>query len=136
MAIVATPYAAHAVIPAPSAPPRVVAPTAAPAPAAADRPAEAPAGGSALGAVWPDRLAAPWPLPDAGLATGGRPARLFTEGAVAVVRGVTAADVAAGLRYLAARIEQGAEAVVGVDANFACEAERVAPVFPPAARGA
>jgi hypothetical protein len=127
MAIVATPYAAHAVIPAPSAPPRVGAP------ARAEVFAAVPAAPSALGAVWPDRLAAPWPLPDTGLATGGRSARLFTEGAVAVVRGVTAAEVAAGLRYLAARIEQGAEAVVRVDEGFACEAERVAPVFAPRA---
>ncbi len=127
MGIIATPFAAHAAIPVPAAP---AARTAAPTP-----PATPPAGATrTLGAVWPTHLTAPWPLPDAGLSTGGRPGRLFTEGAVAVVRGVTAADVAAGLRYLASRIEQGAEAVVGVDANFACEAERVAPVFPPAAR--
>jgi hypothetical protein len=118
MGIIATPFAAHAAVPVP--------------PRAADA---APLPGR-LGAVWPARLAAPWPLPDAGLAVGGRPGRLFAEGAVAVVRGVTAADVAAGLRYLAARIEQGAEAVVGVDAAFACEAERVAPVFAPPRRGA
>jgi hypothetical protein len=121
MGIIATPFAAHAAIPVPNI--ASLAPRVAPARAA---------GG--LGAVWPTTLRAPWPLPDAGLAVGGRPGRLFAEGAVAVVRGVTAADVAAGLRYLAARIEQGAEAVVGVDAAFACEAERVAPVFAAAAR--
>jgi hypothetical protein len=125
MGIIATPFAAHAAIPAPGAPAvRIGAPGA------------GPAAPRTIGAVWPAQLTAPWPLPDAGLAAGGRPGRLFTEGAVAVVRGVTAADVAAGLRYLASRIEQGSEAVVGVDANFACEAQRVAPVFPPAARPA
>lgn len=124
MAIVATPFAAHAVIPAPAAHARPAAVTTGPGIAAVRR----------VGAVWPTHLTAPWPLPDAGLAVAGRPGRLFTEGAVAVVRGVTAADVAAGLRYLASRIEQGAEAVVGVDASFACEAERVAPVFAPAPR--
>lgn len=124
MAIIATPFAAHAVIPAPVVHARPV----------------VAIGGSGVSAargvsaVWPTRLTTPWPLPDAGLAVAGRPGRLFTEGAVAVVRGVTAADVAAGLRYLASRIEQGAEAVVGVDAGFACEAARVAPVFAPTAR--
>jgi hypothetical protein len=91
MGLLATPFAAHAAIAAPAPAVRVGAPAA-----------------GRLGAVWPTRLSAPWPLPDAGIAVAGRPARLFTEGAVAVVRGVTAADVAAGLRYLAARIEQGA----------------------------
>jgi hypothetical protein len=114
MGLTATPYASHATVPAPAAP--------------AGRGAAAP---FAIGAVWPSVLTAPWPLPDVGLAGGGQPGRLFTEGAVAVVRGVTAADVAAGLRYLAARIEQGSEAVVRVESAFACEAERVAPVFAP-----
>jgi hypothetical protein len=118
MGLLATPFAAHAAIAAPAPAVRVGAPAA-----------------GRLGAVWPTRLSAPWPLPDAGIAVAGRPARLFTEGAVAVVRGVTAADVAAGLRYLASRIEQGAEAVVQVDAEFACEAERVSPVFVPARAG-
>jgi len=124
MALVATPFAAHAIIPAPVVHARPIVVAAVPGVPTA----------RGVGAVWPTHLTAPWPLPDAGLAVAGRPGRLFTEGAVAVVRGVTAADVAAGLRYLASRIEQGAEAVVGVDASFACEAERVAPVFAPAPR--
>jgi hypothetical protein len=124
MGIIATPFAAHAAVAAAPVHPRAAVVAAAPAAPAA----------RGIGAVWPSRLAAPWPLPDAGLAVDGRPGRLFTEGAVAVVRGVTAADVAAGLRYLADRIEQGAEALVRVDAAFAGEAERVAPVFA-AARG-
>ena len=126
MGIIATPYAAHAAIPLP-------APVLAARVAPAHRTGPTPAAGG-VGAVWPTQLTAPWPLPDVGLAAAGRPGRLFTEGVVAVVRGVTAADVAAGLRYLASRIEQGAGAVVGVDAAFACEAERVAPVFAPTTR--
>jgi hypothetical protein len=122
MAVIATPFAAHVAVPA------AVAPAAAPAMA----PAIAPSAGE-LGLAWPARLSAPWPLPDVGLAVGGRPGRMFAEGTVAVVRGVTAADVAAGLRHLAACIERGDEAVVRVDAGFACEAERVRPAY--AARG-
>ena len=133
MGIIATPFASHAIVPAPNAPAvrtaAVVVPRNTP-----NGGSRAPGAARGLGAVWPARLTAPWPLPDAGLGTNGQPGRLFTEGTVAVVRGVTAADVAAGLRYLASRIEQGAVAVVGVEAAFACEAERTAPVFAPSGR--